>query len=418
MAVEIKMPQLSDTMQNAKILHWHKSEGDIVKRGDSLAEVETDKANLDVEAFHEGVLLKIFVQTNEIAKVGDIIAVIGQAGENYEITHKHQEPAFDAQEPLSTENILSSRISPDPQALAQELDKSRIKASPLARRLAEERHIDLRSIEGSGPDGRIIKRDLEGALLKHQTAESSVSIGRSSAPSAALSGRTLPLSKMRETIGQRMQQSVRESPHFFVTVAINMEESLKLLQQLKEDPHYGGINITHLIIKAAAYALQREPQVNSSIRNGEIFRPDTINIGIITAVRDGLLIPVVKNAGRVSLQSLVAETRAVIERARNGKSNSSDLSGGTFSISNLGMYDVESFTAIISPGQGAVLAIGSIKEEAVVENSSLSAAAIMRVTLSSDHRVIDGVRAAGFLRYFKEALQNPELLFIQEDKRA
>jgi pyruvate dehydrogenase E2 component (dihydrolipoamide acetyltransferase) len=219
------------------------------------------------------------------------------------------------------------------------------------------------------------------------------------------------MSKIRETIARRMQQSVNEAPHFFVTTTVDMEEAMRLRALLKENPEYKGISVNHLIIKAAAYGIQHEPRVNYTVREEtSVFEPSQINIGIITALEEGLLIPVVREANKLLLKDVVFEARAAVDRARAGRPSSSDLVGGTFSISNMGMFDVENFTAIINPGQGSILAVSSVKEQPVVKNGNIVPGKLMKVTISVDHRIIDGVMAGNFLRYFKEALETPALL--------
>jgi pyruvate dehydrogenase E2 component (dihydrolipoamide acetyltransferase) len=207
-----------------------------------------------------------------------------------------------------------------------------------------------------------------------------------------------------------MQESVNTSPHFYVTASINMTEALKLREVLKEKAEYKGISVNHLVIKAAAYGLKAEPRVNAAVKDGQIYQPGQINIGIITAIADGLLIPVLKETDKMSLKDVVFEARAAIERARAGRPSSSDLSGGTFSISNMGMFDVENFTAIINPGQGGILAVSAVKEEPVVVKGQIVVGSVMKVTVSVDHRIIDGVMASTFLKHFKEALEVPALL--------
>lgn len=225
-----------------------------------------------------------------------------------------------------------------------------------------------------------------------------------------MSGRLTPLSRMRETIARRMQESVTQSPHFYTTAVVDMDQAVRLREHLKGREEYKGISINHLVMKAVAYALAHEPRVNRTMRDGQMFEPDEINLGIITAVDDGLIIPVIREADKLSLRDLVFEARAAVERARAGRPNSADLMGGTFSISNMGMFDIESFTAIINPGQGAVLAVGAVREEPVVRNQQVVPGKVMRATLSVDHRVIDGVMAANFVKHFKEALELPALL--------
>ena len=419
MPTEIKMPQLSDTMESGKILSWYKKEGDSVKRGDSLAEVETEKANLEIECFQEGVLLKIIIPAGTVARVGEVIALVGQSGEILADL-----PSEEAPERKDTSDAIEAPL-PSVSSSTEILDESdRIKASPLAKKVAEEMHIDLASVSGSGPGGRIVRKDVE-TLSSQATAQAtrpetltphfqhvSVTTGASESTDFVSQGHSVPLTKMRETIAHRMQESFSQVPHFFVTVSVNMDEVNKLREILKEDQSYKDISVNHFIIKACAHALKKVPRVNSSLRDGQVFEPANINIGIITSVEDGLLIPVIRNADSLPMRDIVLKAKAAVERAKTGKPTSTDLTGGTFSISNMGMLDVENFTAIINPGQGAILAVSSIKKEPVVEGNAVRIAHMMKVTLSSDHRVIDGVTAAEFLKSFKEALQIPALMFI------
>jgi pyruvate dehydrogenase E2 component (dihydrolipoamide acetyltransferase) len=434
MANEIKMPQLSDTMSSGKILSWRKKEGDTIQRGDILAEVETDKANLEIESFFPGTLLKVVIPAGTVATVGDIIAVVGQPGESV---------ATNAATPGTTKAPVASPTSqprsapataptatPTPQAsmeTAADDESSRMRVSPLAKKIAAQRNIDLSRVQGSGPNGRIVKRDLENAAVTvaastantpqyqngaAETSRSTHATKESTPAPVPVGGRLTPLSKMRDTIARRMQQSVTEAPHFYVTTAVNMGEARKLREILKEDSAYAGISLNHLIVKAAAYGLSKEPRVNRAMRDGLVYEPGEISVGIITALEDGLLIPVIHNTDKLPLKDLVFEARAAVERARAGRPNSQDLTGGTFSISNLGMFDVDSFTAIINPGQGGVLAVSSVHEEPVVYHGQVVPGWIMKATVSVDHRVIDGVMAGNFLKHFKTALEAPALLMI------
>jgi pyruvate dehydrogenase E2 component (dihydrolipoamide acetyltransferase) len=215
---------------------------------------------------------------------------------------------------------------------------------------------------------------------------------------------------MRETIARRMQESVVQAPHFYTTTSISMTQAVRLRETLKERPDFKGVSVNHLVVKAAGYALAREPRVNCAVRDNEVYTPNQINIGIITAIEDGLLIPVVRDVDTLSLKDLVFEARAAVERAKAGRPSSTDLTGGTFSISNMGMFDVDNFTAIINPGQGAILAVGSVREEPVVQAGQIVIDKRMKVTLSVDHRIIDGVMAGTFLKHFKEGLEIPALL--------
>lgn len=433
MATDIKMPQLSDTMSSGKILTWRKNEGDTVSRGDILAEVETDKANLEIESFFNGVLLKIQTPAGSTAKVGEIIAVIGQPGESVGTSSGAAATPTPASTPtpVATKPAVIPAAAPAQQPTAAVAAASlsvvsgsqRVKASPLAKRVAEQLQVNLSSVQGSGPNGRIVRRDVEAAAggstaPEMISAPSCASAALQAAPvaaplvasSEAAQGTLTPFSRMRETIARRMQESVNTSPHFYVTTTINMTEALKLREILKEKPEYKGISVNHLVIKAAAYGLKAEPRVNAAVKDGQIYQPGQINIGIITAIADGLLIPVLKETDKMSLKDVVFEARAAIERARAGRPSPSDLSGGTFSISNMGMFDVENFTAIINPGQGGILAVSAVKEEPVVVKGQIVVGSVMKVTVSVDHRIIDGVMASTFLKHFKEALEVPALL--------
>jgi len=437
MATEIKMPQLSDTMSSGKILAWHKKEGETVERGDILAEVETDKANLEIESFFSGVLLQISTPAGSTAKVGEVIAYVGKAGEKVAASTEtkassngaQHRPSADTETPQPTMSVgvpasVGSTFTA-PASLQSYSSSDRVKASPLARKIARDKNIDLTHVSGTGPAGRIIRRDIEAAAVQSAqtpSRETSQAPQLRAVPPLATKpttqstpttgGRLIPLTKMRETIAKRMQESVTQSPHFYVTSSINMLEAKKLRETLKQTPGFEGISYNHLIIKAAAYGLSNEPRVNRAIKDGMIFEPDGINIGIITAIEDGLIIPVLHNANSLSLKDVVFEAKAAVDRSRAGRPSANDLVGGTFSISNMGMFDVDSFTAIINPGQGGVLAVSAIKDEPIVYQGSVVPGLTMKATISVDHRVIDGVMAGTFMKYFKQALEVPALLMM------
>lgn len=428
MATDVKMPQLSDTMSSGKILTWRKNVGDTVSRGDILAEVETDKANLEIESFFNGTLLKVLVPANGTAKVGEVIAVIGAAGEAVSAGPATTAAAAPTPAPTpaaakpSAPAAIPTPPPSAPAALSVVSSSDRVKASPLAKRVAEQLQVNLSSVQGSGPHGRIVRRDVEAAAGSGSAAPAYQTPAapqfQPATPAPTLSpvaqgqaaGTFTPLSKMRETIARRMQESVNTSPHFYVTTSINMGETLRLRELLKERADYKGISVNHLVIKAAAYGLKHEPRVNAAMKNDQLYQPAGINIGIITAIPDGLLIPVLKDVDQMSLKDVVFEARAAIERARAGRPSSTDLSGGTFSISNMGMFDVENFTAIINPGQGGILAISAVQQTPVVKDGQIVVGSVMKATVSVDHRIIDGVMASTFLKHFKEALETPALM--------
>jgi pyruvate dehydrogenase E2 component (dihydrolipoamide acetyltransferase) len=460
MAIEITMPQLSDTMHEGKILNWKKQEGDSVKRGDALAEVATDKADLEIESFHEGTLVKIFAPTGTTVKVGAVIAAIGEQGEKVSAPPAAQaaaapQPASQpapqlqaAPPPQQTAPAPQQSAPPQPQVMnghsvaAQRDDGERIKISPLAKSLAKSHNVDYSSLTGSGEGGRIVKRDIERAL-GHEIAgpsdegvesvaaplsggQASVPVGSSiggqspQIPAAKTNvvqmpaynqGRsTEPLTKMRQAIAARMVEATTTIPHFYATSKVRVGNLAKLKQSLKPLPQYEGLTYNHLIIKAAALTLRAVPRINACYQDATLIQPQAVNVGIVTAVQDGLLIPVLKNADQLVLADIVSEGRGLVQRARAGRPKPDDLVGGTFSISNMGMFDVESFTAIISPGQGAILAVSPIQEEPIVVDGRLQAGSVMRLTLSVDHRIIDGVVAGEFLTEIKRLLEDPVLL--------
>lgn len=433
MATEITMPQLSDTMDKGTILRWFKKVGDPISRGDALAEVATDKADLEIESFDEGTLLEIKASEGDTVSVGSLIAVIGQAGEKPASSPAPQKVApKEAAAPVEVQKAapvaaptpsLSNGTQSTPSAAKTQDSEERVKISPLARNIAKSHGVDYSQVSGTGEGGRITKKDVEKLISSGNTVAASApaaSVPSTGVASSAPQARQLPstegskvepLSKMRQTIASRMVESVNTAPHFFATAKIEVESLLKTREILKTRAEYEGITVTHMIIKAAALALRKFPRINSKFDNNTLVEPIGVNIGIITALPDGLLIPVLKNADVLSLVEVVQDARGLVQRARSGKPKSEDLQGGTFSISNIGRSEVEHFSAIINPGQGAILAVSSIQDEALVKNGQIVPGKTMRVTLSVDHRIIDGVVAGEFLTYLKELLEEPVLIF-------
>ena len=428
MAVEITMPQLSDTMHEGTILNWLKKEGDAIRRGDALAEVATDKADLEIEAFHEGTLLKIFAPTGTTVKVGSIIAVIGEQGQavgDLSSGTRQAAPQPAAAQPAAAPQAAAPVASINGHSAAGE-EEGRVKISPLAKNLASSVGLDYRTLAGSGEGGRIVKRDVEtaaGRELSWPAEAAPVAVPQTPRPAPVVQiqpqvstpsqdgGKSVePLSRMRTTIAARMVESTTTIPHFYVTAKVLVEGLSKLRTSLKPLPQYEGLTYNHLLIRASALALRVVPRINAAYVQGNLVQPQDVNIGIVTAVPDGLLIPVLKRADELPLADIVAEGRGLVQRARNGRPKPEDLVGGTFSISNMGIFDVESFTAIISPGQGAILAVSPIQEEPVVVDGAVRVGSVMRLTLSVDHRIIDGVMAGEFLTEIKRLLQDPVLL--------
>lgn len=462
MPIEITLPQLSDTMHEGKILRWIKKEGDVIKRGDAIAEVQTDKADLEIEAFHEGTLLQIQAKEGSTVQVGSVIATIGEegvttnaasnAGTNNEsssargstpqASSRAESHSFENSQSLgnvsSSATVSSSSAISSSSAMGSSSSEqnSRLKISPLARNVASAHGVDVKLLHGSGDGGRITKKDIETFLGRETTssppqlstqlstpqpqvaAPIQTPIQTSVRPQQAIShqtplhstANTEPLSQMRQTIARRMVESVSSIPHFYVTTPVLMDAAAKLKNSLKPLPQYQGITYNHLILKAVASALRAVPIVNAAYLDGKLAQPQDINIGIVTAVTGGLLIPVVKHADSLTLADIVSEARTLVQRARAGRPKADDLSGGTFSLSNMGLFAVESFTAIINPGQGGILALSAVLEEPVVVQGEIKPGLVMRATLSVDHRIIDGVIAGEFLTEFKRVLEDPVLL--------
>lgn len=452
MAIEIVMPKLSDTMEEGKILKWLKKIGDKIEMGDIIAEVETDKADMEMEALDAGVLVELRVQEGEAAPIGAVIAILSEDGAGVSpSTPKKEEKVVpvvtaspsvrkDSQEeakpvgvappphvPVSPPVAVAERKvrelrEPRPRRDSQEAtgDGERILASPLVKRMAEEHHIDLGHINGSGPGGRIIKQDIEAYLAKTplpapptrgpEVPPSSPSV---SAPAVPSEGMKQPFSRMRATIAKRMAESMREVPHFYVTCEIDMTEAVRLRSALKtSDRVQADVTYTHFLIKAVAIALERHPRLNAAFaEDGRELRSE-VNIGIAVSLEDGLIVPVLHNCNNLSLLDIATQANALVERARVGKPTSEDLSGGTFTISNMGMLPIEHFTAIINQPQGAILAVGAIKERPVVRSGQVVIAHTMMVTLSSDHRILDGVTSGQFVAEVKNLLENPVGLMV------
>lgn len=436
MAIEIKMPQLSDTMDQGTILTWLIQEGETVERGDALAEVATDKADLEIESFHDGKLLKVLAPVGAKVKVGEVIALIGEAGEAVgDSAAPVKSPAADVAKTVAPAAASPSTVAPSftsgiPVASAVKADESeRLRISPLARNLAQASGVDVAGINGSGEGGRIVKRDVEAlagntrstevapaapapitrtpvALAPAATSASSVA----PATAASLTASNEPLSRMRSAIAALMVESKTTIPHFQMTTRVVVDELMALRNTLKSLPQYEGITFNHLLLKAVALALRAVPRINAHYKDGSLVQPADINIGIVTALEDGLLIPVLKSVDTLSLSDVVGEAKGLVQRARSGRPKPTDLVGATFSVSNVGNLQVESFSAIISPGQGAILAVGAIQDEAVVVAGALKAAKVMRLTVSVDHRIIDGVVGGQFLTELNRILSNPVLI--------
>ena len=428
MATEITMPKLSDTMTEGRLVAWKKSLGDRVERGDIIAEVETDKATMELEAFADGVLTEIRVKPGEMVPVGTVIGMVGGGEEQHAAAaapsseaapvpeNWQPPPELPPAEPMAAGDVPERLLEVPPAAgsspapLPQTADNGE-KASPLVRRLAREKGIYLREVKGSGPEGRILLEDLEGFLGKQ--VEVKVKVEEEAPkpePSISAAGVAQPLSRMRAAIARTVAEAWRTIPHFTVTVAIDMGEAEEVRREFKEAG--SPISINDLIVKASSLALAKFPLANASYTADGIIFHDGINIGIAVSLDDGLLVPVIQGCQGLSLKEIATRSKELAERARGGRISERELSGGTFTISNLGMYGVEEFMAVIHPPQGAILAVGAILDEVMVRDGQVTAGRRMRITLSADHRLLDGAYGAKFLQELKRILENPMAMLV------
>ncbi len=409
MAEVVNMPRLSDTMEEGIIAKWHKKVGDTVNEGDLLAEIETDKATMDFEAFQEGILLHIGVEEGVAVPVDSMLAILGEEGENIEelisgeikgreeITVKETTSSEKDEEHSSPPNDEESR------EIKASQNKSRINASPLAKKLAEEENIDLYRVKGSGESGRIIKRDIDNFKEEMLTSVAQAPI--------EVKYEEHNISQMRKTIAKRLSESKFSAPHFYLTLDINMGKAIELRKAINETGEQ-KISYNDIIIKAVAVTLKKHPQVNSSWLGDKIRINHVINIGVAVAVDEGVLVPVICNADQKSLSMINAEVKDYVEKARNKSLQLLDCEGSTFTISNLGMFGIEEFTAIINPPDSCIMAVGAIKQVPVVKNGKIVPGNVMRVSLSCDHRVVDGATGSAFLQTFKSMIENPINMLI------
>ena len=438
----IRMPKMSDTMTEGTIVAWHKKEGDTVKSGDVLAEVETDKATMDLEAYEEGTLLYIGVKEGASVAVDDIIAVVGEKGANFKVLLDGggSAPAPVGQQAATSEGG-SATVQQNPQAnepADADTDLSygggagavmesngRVKASPLAKRIAEDKGINLAQVHGSGPEGRIVKSDVESfvpgkaapAAPAAQPAAPAQSTPAALAPAAAPAPtptgeyEDFPVSQMRKIIARRLSESLFTAPHFYLTMEINMDKAMELrgtvngLSPVK-------ISFNDFVIKAAALALKQHPNVNSSWLGDKIRKYKYVNIGVAVAVDEGLLVPVVRNADQKTLSTISGEVKELAGKAKDKKLQPKEWEGSTFSISNLGMFGIEEFTAIINPPDSCILAVGAIKQTVKFEGDVAKPTNVMKVTLSCDHRVVDGATGSAFLQTVKQLLEDPMRMLV------
>lgn len=442
MATKVYMEALSPTMEEGTLISWLKKEGDEVKEGDILAEVETDKATMELVARGSGVMRKHLLADGGTTAVGTVIAVIGSADEDIGSivggAEAQAEPASEAA-PSPENAVAEASVAPKPEGVAaagtaeqkvaagasaeqggSEGEGGRLRASPVARRIAEESGIELSGVQGSGPGGRIVKRDVEAAIeggaaagAQDQAAEAAEEPAfAAAAASEGIAYRDLPLSQMRKTIAKRLSQSIGPIPHFFLTVEVDMTEAMAFRKKVNDRFAKEGIKTSpnDLVIKAVAAALRKHPWVNSAWTGEAIRQYDVVHIGVAVAVDEGLITPVIRNADRKGIAEIASEVKELAGRAREKKLKPEEYTGGTFSISNLGMFGISEFTAVINPPEAAILAVGAVEDKVVAVDGEMKVQPRMRMTLSCDHRVIDGATGAQFLQTLKSNLEDPMMM--------
>ncbi|HTG93044.1 MAG TPA: pyruvate dehydrogenase complex dihydrolipoamide acetyltransferase [Pyrinomonadaceae bacterium] len=432
MASKVIMPKLSPTMEEGQIARWLKKEGDKVSMGEPLAEIDTDKATMEMQALSNGVLRKILIGEGESAPLGQLIGIIGEPDEDISALLSEApakapattaQPAPAANEPAQTAESQPAEPATEKPAAATSGNGAgdRLIVSPLAARMAAEAGIDLRSLQGSGPGGRIIKKDIESAMSQQQPSPAAagrpalrVVEGRQQQPvvAGASTYHEEPASEIRRTIARRLVTSLGPVPHFFLTSEIEMDRAAEMRKGINAlDPDL-KISINDIIIKVTAAALMQHPQVNASFQDKVVRFYDHADIGVAVAIEDGLITPVIRSADQKPLSQIAGEVRELADRAKSRKLKPEEYTGATFSVSNLGMFGINEFTAIINPPEGGILAIGAMTAQPVVRDGEVVVRQMMRVTMSCDHRLIDGATGAKFLQTFKKILENPLYLVV------
>ena len=430
MAEIIRMPKMSDTMEEGVIAGWLKKVGDEVKSGDILAEVETDKATMELESYDDGFLLHVGVKDGESVPVDGVIAIIGEKGENIDDILKevsNEQNNNEAVDPKDEEEIVDEDESVEENSEVKEEEEvkntedkiedlnidfsnesDRIKASPLAKKLASEKGVDISMVKGSGDGGRIIKEDIEN--FKHSE---NLPIKEVKLPEiySKESYEEIPVSQMRKTISKRLAESKFSAPHFYLTMEIDMDNCIEGRNKINETSDV-KISFNDIIIKAAAVSLRKHPMVNASFLTDKIRVNNHIHIGVAVAVDEGLLVPVIRFADNKSLSHISTEVRNLAGKAKNKELQPSDWEGNTFTISNLGMFGIDEFTAIINPNDACILAVGGIKNTPVVKNGEIVPGNVMKVTLSCDHRIVDGAIGSAFLKTLKELIEDPIKILV------
>lgn len=432
MAIPVEMPKMSDTMEEGVLVAWMAEEGETVSAGDVIAQVETDKATMDLEVYDDGVLLKRVIGEGEAVPIGGLIAVLGKAGEDIsaimaryvggdgkpETTPAAVSAPAEASSPVLTESSpVPSGDGASGIIQTEAVASGRLKASPLAKRIAREHSIDLQFVKGSGPEGRIVKRDVEEMMTRAPEVRIEEPVVSAPALSDATSYESVRISQMRKTIAKRLSQSKFTAPHFYLTVDVEMENVVafrKELNELATSQDRGKVSFNDFITKSCALALRQHPYVNASYlaEEGEIRLHNVVNVAIAVAVDEGLVTPVIRNADQKGLGQIAEETKAYALKAREKAIQTSDMEGSTFTTSNLGMFGIEEFTAIINPPNACILAIGAIRDTPVVKDGEIVIGKRMKLSLSCDHRVVDGASGAQFLNTVKGYLEDPMNLLL------
>lgn len=433
---EVIMPKMGDAMEEGTLIKWLKAVGDEVAEGDALAEIETDKITLEMEAQESGFLTNVFVDEGAVVPIGEVVATIGaqdEVGKGEKPAAKSAEEAEAAAEEVSGEPVEEAAEDAEvvaeetPAAEAEVVERNtKFRASPLVKRLAEEAGLDLGLVSGSGPDGRIVKKDIQPYLdgskpmptaageAKEAAAPAAASAGRPEQPSYAVTGEKVDMPKIKRVTGDRMSESKAFIPHYYVSASIDMTAALEFRKTINAQMEASGIKVSvnDMIIKAAAMALVDHPNVNRKYIDGELYQQDSIDVNIAIAIDGGLIAPFVPNADQKSLGTISKMAKDLGKRAREGGLKLEEYQGGTFTISNLGMFDVDQFVAVINPPQVAILAIGSVAEVPVVKDGEITIGHKMQITLSADHRALDGAEVATFLQTVRQYLENPMMLAI------
>jgi len=420
MATTVFMEALSPTMEEGRLVKWHKHEGDAVKAGDTLAEVETDKAIMDLQARADGILRQVSAAEGQTVPVGKELAVIVAPGEPLGAGRGTGDEGRVAPSPAATAPAPSPTPRHSPPAAAA-ADAAPVKASPLARRMAKESGVDLKLLTGSGPGGRVVRRDLETARARPAaTVSASAPVAPVPPPPSPVpvsrtdaSYEDVPLTQIRKTIAKRLAASLGPVPHYFLTTEVDMERAAEAREALNRDlGDEGRISFNDIVVKAAALALTRHRACNAWFQDDHIRYWNEVHVGVAVAVEDGLITPVIRHADRKSLREIGREAHDLAQRARNRRLRPEEYTGSTFSVSNLGMFDIDQFTAVINPPEAAILAVGSVAQKPVVADGAILARRRMRLTLSCDHRVIDGATGAVFLKTLKQMLENPLAMLL------